>query len=144
VQPKDVVNVLNNMIRAARPGGTILDLQVIRPHPRIELSGELVCEIDGSALFDKADAATAAVDASVARGILTEQVRDDHDVVAHYSSGRDLIEDFEDKLREIPKRAIPRLREITGPLVIRERCRLRRLRLWQTGTFPYQAPAVGA
>jgi hypothetical protein len=127
VDPKDVVNVLHNMIRAVRTGGIILDLQVIRPDPRVELANELICEIDGAALFKKADAATAAVDAAITAGTLIEQVVDDHDVRAHYPSGLDLIEDFGDKLREIPGRAIPRLRAITQPLVIRERCRLRRL-----------------
>jgi len=58
VDPKDVVNVLRNMISAVRPGGIILDLQVIRPDPRVELDRELICEIDGRPLFAKADAAS--------------------------------------------------------------------------------------
>jgi hypothetical protein len=127
VDPKDVVNVLDNMIGGIRPGGVILDLQVIRPDPRVELAGELVCEIQGGPLFDKADAATAAIDAAIATGRLIEQAVDDHDVLMHYPSGLDLVDDFEDRLRKIPERAIPRLNAITRPLVIRERCRLRRL-----------------
>jgi hypothetical protein len=46
------------MISAVRPGGIILDLQVIRPDPRVELDRELICEIDGRPLFAKADAAS--------------------------------------------------------------------------------------
>ena len=60
-------------------------------------------------------------------GRLTDEYADHHDVRTHYPSGLDLIDDFEDKLRELPQRALPRLRTITQPLVIRERCRLRRL-----------------
>jgi hypothetical protein len=64
---KDVVNVLHNMVKAVRPGGAILDLQVIRPTPRVELSGELICVIDGRPLFEKADAAANAVEPMIAR-----------------------------------------------------------------------------
>jgi hypothetical protein len=127
VDPKDVVNVLHNMISAVRPGGTILDLQVIRPDPRVELDDELICEVDGRPLFEKADAAARAIDAAIVAGHLTDEVSDDHDVRTHYPSGVDLIDDFEDKLRELPRRALPRLSTITQPLAIRERCRLRQL-----------------
>lgn len=120
------MNVLRNAISAVRPGGVILDLQVIRPDPRIELDDDLICEIDGRPLFAKADAAARAIDAAAAAGQLTDEVADDHDVRTHYPSGVDLIDDFEDKLRELPERTLPRLKAITRPLVIRERCRLRR------------------
>jgi hypothetical protein len=127
VDPKDVVNVLHNMIRAVRPGGIILDLQVIRPDPRVELAGEFICEIDGTALFKKADAATEAIDAAIAVGTLTDQAAGDHDVLSHYPTGRELIEDFQDKTRQIPEEAIGRLSAIGRQVSIRERCRLRRL-----------------
>jgi hypothetical protein len=121
------VNVLDNMISAVLPGGVILDLQVIRPDPRVELNAELICEVDGRPLFAKADAATAAIDAAIAAGHLIEEAVDDHDVRSHYLNGLDLLDDFEDKTRELPTQAIPRLKAITQPIVIRERCRLRRL-----------------
>ena len=57
------MDVLGRMIEAVKPGGLILDLQVIRPDARVELHGRLVAEIDGEAVFRCADAATAAVDA---------------------------------------------------------------------------------
>jgi hypothetical protein len=53
------------MVGAVKPGGMILDLQVIRPDPRVEIDGRVVCEIDGEPLFRKADAATSALDALV-------------------------------------------------------------------------------
>ena len=124
--PEDVVNVLRNMVEAVRPGGEILDLQVIRPNPQIELGGESICEIDGRPLFEKADAAANAVDAMVRSGRLVEQAIDDHDVRKHYPNGADLVDDFEEAPRRLPEEAIPRLHAITQPLVVRERCRLRR------------------
>jgi hypothetical protein len=51
----------------------------------------------------------------------------DHDGRKHYPNGTDLVDDFEDTARCIPEDAIPRLHAITQPLMVRERCRLRRL-----------------
>ncbi len=121
------MDVLRNMVDAVTPGGVVLDLQVIRPNPRVEVDGRLVCEADGEPLFRRADAATAAVDALVAAGRLIEQAVDDHDVRKHYPNGADLVDDFATKERRLPDEAVSRLRAITRPCVVRERCRLRRL-----------------
>ena len=129
MQPEDVVHVLGNMVEAVRPGGVVLDLQVIRPNPRIEVGGRLLCEIDGAPLFRKADAATVAVDALVVAGRLAEQDADDHDVLKHYVNGADLVDDFAGKERRLPADALPRIRSVRRPCVVRERCRLRRLRV---------------
>src|SRR2546429_332029 len=68
------------MVTAVRPGGVVLDLQVIRPNPRVEVDGRVVCEIDGEPLFRLADAAAAAVDSFVATGRLIAEAGDDHDL----------------------------------------------------------------
>ena len=122
------MNVLGNMVQAVRPGGVLLDLQVIRPKPRVEVDGRVLCEIDGEPLFRMADAAAAAVDSAVAAGSLLEEARDDHDVLTHYENGTALVEHFAGKLRRIPAQAVPRLRAVDELCVTRERCRLRRLR----------------
>ena len=121
------MHVLRNMVEAIRPEGTILDLQVIRPNPRVEVGDRLVCEIDGEPLFRRADAATAAVDALIGQGRLVELALDDHDVRKHYPDGADLVDDFKDKERQLPHDAIPILLSISRPCVVRENCRLRRL-----------------
>jgi hypothetical protein len=115
------------MVTAVRLGGAILDLQVIRPNPRVERGDELICEIDGRPLFEKADAAANAVDAMVRSGRLIQDAIDDHDVRKHYPNGSDLVDDFKDTARRIPEEAIPRLHTITQPVAVREHCRLRRL-----------------
>lgn len=119
--------VLRNMVEAVRPGGLVLDLQVIRPDPVIEVDGRVVCEIDGEPLFRWADAATAAIDALVAAERLAEQAVDEHDVRKHYASGGELVADFASKERSVPPRAIPFLRTLERRCTVRERCRLRRL-----------------
>jgi hypothetical protein len=121
------VYVLRNMVGAVKPGGLVLDLQVIRPNPTAEVDGRVVCEIDGEPLFSTADAATAAVDALITAGRLVEQAIDDHDVRKHYADGAELVDDFADKKRQLPERAVPGLLALAQPCAVRERCRLRRL-----------------
>jgi hypothetical protein len=126
------VYVLRQMVDAVRPGGAVFDLQVIRPNPVVESDDRVWCEIDGEPLFRKADAATAAVDALVLSGLLVEEAVDDHDVRKHYVNGADLIDDFADKQRGLPDAVLPRLRRMRLPCIVRERCRLRRLRVHGT------------
>ena len=123
------MHVLRNMIEAVKPGGIVLDLQVIRPNPIVEVDGRVVCEIDGEPLFRGADAATAAVDALIRAGRLGEQTVDDHDVRKHYDNGADLVDDFADKKRRLPDGAVPGLLALARPCAVRERCRLRRLQV---------------
>jgi len=117
------------MVEAVKPGGLVLDLQVIRPDPIVEVDGEFVCRIDGEPLFRTADAATAAIDALVARGRLLQQAVDDHEVREHYDDGADLIDAFADKRRKLPVDALPALRTLARPCIVRERCRLRLLQV---------------
>jgi hypothetical protein len=117
------------MLEAAVTGGIVLDLQVIRPNPQVELEGRVVCEIAGEPLFLMADAAKAAVDARVAAGDLVEETVDDHDVRKHYPNGADLVDDFAASKRRLPEAVVPVVQAIDQPLVVRERCRLRRLRV---------------
>jgi hypothetical protein len=123
------VDVLAHMVDAVKPGGVVLDLQVIRPNPTVEVDGRVVVEIDGEPLFRSADAATAAIDALVESGRLVEQAVDDHDVRKHYANGLELVDDFVSKERRLPERAVPCLRALAQPCVVRERCRLRHLAL---------------
>ena len=113
------------MVGPVKPGGLVLDLQVIRPDPVVESDGVVVCTIDGEPLFRTADAAAAAIDAMVAGGLLIEQAVDDHDVRNHYANGRELVDDFADRKRRL--RDVKTVRVLEGPCAICERCRLRRL-----------------
>jgi hypothetical protein len=123
------VHVLRNMVEAVEPGGLVLDLQVIRPDPTVEVDGQAVGEIDGEPLFRSADAATAAVDALVRTRRLVERAVDNHDVRKHYADGVELIDDFAGKQRQLSEYAVPHLRTLTRPCVVRERCRLRLLQV---------------
>jgi hypothetical protein len=123
------VYVLGQMVRAVKPGGEVLDLQVIRPDPVVEADGRVVCEIDGEPLFRTADAAAAAADALVRSGALVDEETDDHDVREHYDDGADLVAAHATKRRQLPHDRLPTLRALTRPCAVRERCRVRRLRV---------------
>jgi hypothetical protein len=129
VETEDVVHVLSRLLGAVAPGGIVLDLQVIRPDPRVEADGVAICEIDGEPLFRLADTARAAVDERIAAGDLVEEAVDEHDVFKHYDNGRQLIDDWAELQRQVPESALPVVRAIETPCVTRERCRLRRLRV---------------
>jgi len=122
------VHVLRRLREALVPEGIVLDLQVIRPHPLVEVDGRVLCEIDGSPLFVGADAACAAVDLLVGEQLLEEEAVDDHDVLKHYETGAALVDDFASSERTIPAEAVRSLPAIESECVVRERCRLRRLR----------------
>ena len=121
--------VLGQMVTAVKPGGEVLDLQVIRPNPVVEVDGRVVCEIDGEPLFRTADAATAAVDGLVRTGTLIEEATDDHDVREHYDDGADLVATYATKRRQLPRDQLPALGKLARRCAVRERCRLRRLRV---------------
>src|SRR5258706_298148 len=65
------------MVEAVVPGGTLFDLQVIRPNPVVESDTRVLCEIDGESLLRKADAAARAVDSLLGAGRLVEEAVDD-------------------------------------------------------------------
>ena len=123
------MNALSRMVDAVRPGGHILDLQVIRPDPVVEFDGRAIGHIDGAALFAWADAAVAAIEARIAAGDLVEEAVDDHDVRKHYTDGADLVDDVAQSKRSLPEQDVPTLQAILHPLVVRERCRTRLLRI---------------
>ena len=123
------MNVLGMMVEAVKPGGVVLDLQVIRPKPRVESEGQVVCEYVANELFGKADAAAAAVDALIAKERLVEEAVDDHDVLQHFDDGVDLLAELADPERSLPAGAIPILRSLRRPCNRRDHCRLRRLRI---------------
>jgi hypothetical protein len=122
------VHVLRRFREAVVQDGILLDLQVIRPHPRIESEGRLVYVADGSPLFKGVGAARAAVDLLIAEGLLVEDAVDDHDVHNHYDSGADLLAGCPPKRAKPGTEAAAFLRAITVECIVRERCRLRKLR----------------
>lgn len=125
---EDVVHVLRRFRLALVPGGAILDLQVVPPDPVAEMDADVVCRLEGGTILEDAAAAAAVIDEEIARGLLREEAVDDHDVLRHFSTGASLVEHFRTKPRSVPASAVPVLAASARPYVVREACRLRRLR----------------
>lgn len=129
MEREDVVHVLRRFRQALRRDGAILDLQVIPPEPRLEQAGgRIVCHLESGTLLDDAAAAAAAIDDEIAGGLLAEEAVDDHEVLRHFPSGASVVEHFRTRPRSVPARAVPALRASAREHVLRESCRLRRLR----------------
>jgi SAM-dependent methyltransferase len=128
MQRDGVVHALRRFREALAPGGTILDLQVVAPGPVVEVDGEVVCHLEGGSLLARAAAAAAVIDEEIARGLLREEGVDDHDVLRHFSTGASLVAHFRTRARSVPASAARLLEASARPHVVRETCRLRRLR----------------
>ncbi len=128
------MHVLRRFREAVVPGGILLDLQVVRPHPHIEAEGRTLYVADAGPLFEWADAARAAVDQLIDERLLVEEAIDEHEVLKHYPDGASLVEDWPEKRRKPPPETITLLKAVSSECVVRERCRLRRLRRSDGGT----------
>ena len=128
------MHVLRRFREAVVPGGILLDLQVVPPHPRVESEGRILYIADGGPLFEGADAARAAVDVLIEERLLVEEAVDDHDVLKHYRNGAALVEDWPARKRPPPAEAASMLQAITTECVMRECCRVRRLRRVESRT----------
>lgn len=127
------MHVLRRFREAVIRDGTLLDLQVIRPHPRVEAEGRIVYVADASPLFEGADAARAAVDLLIDQRLLVEEAIDDHDVLKHHANGANLVEEWPARKRPPPPKMVSLLKAIATECLVRERCRLRLLRRIDAG-----------
>jgi len=60
--------------------------------------------------------------------LLVEEALDDHDMLKHYENGADLVQDWPAKRVKPPAETASFLKSIVSNSIVRERCRLRRLR----------------
>ncbi len=134
MEPADVTPALHRFRDALVPGGLVLDLQVIPPAAVVEAGGAVVCTLEDETLLRRAASAAAIVDRFVTNGLLHEEAVDDHTVARHFPDGAALARHVETGDRLIPARALQTVEAIAGPCLIREACRLRRLRVPTTGT----------
>ena len=120
---------LDRMLDALAPWGVALDLQVIRPtrgwRSAAGSSARSTAARSSSGRMRRLPPSTRGIVA----GDLVEEAVDDHDVRSHYPSGRDVVEDVAESKQRLPESAIRALEALDEPVVVRERCRLRPLRL---------------
>ena len=129
MEPEGVVNVLRRLMTALVPGGLVVDLLSVPPPERVEVGGELLGELDGSAFFPRALAAAGGLDALAVEGVLVHEHEERFPIFVRYPTGADLVEDVAQReYTRMPAALGRRVRAIAGPCEIRDNCLVRRFR----------------
>jgi hypothetical protein len=129
MEPEGVVDVLRRLLRSLVPQGLVLDLLAVPPPERVEVDGEVVGELDGSAFFARALRAAAGLDELAAEGLLVHEHEERFSILIRFSSGAELAEDVaQEEYTSMPAGLGRRVRAIAGPCEIRTNCLVRQFR----------------
>lgn len=123
------MNALRNVLAAVVPGGIVLDLQTVRPPPWVEAEGRVLCELDATGFFRRADANELVLARAIRDGHLTLEAEDLHLVLKRWSSGAALVDGEEGRSCRVPDAMKPVIRFIREECVIFEPCRVRCFRV---------------
>ncbi len=124
------MRVLEHVCRLCRRGGLVRDLTTVPPAAAIEVDGAVLGRLDQATFLREAEVTEAAVDAAVAAGALVEERSPRHNVLKHYDSGAAAIDDGDARPRtDLPDALRDALTVVSGPVVERSWCLLRRLRI---------------
>ncbi len=122
------MRVLSHVYRLCRPQGIVLDLTAVPPEAAVECDGAVLGRLDQAAFLERAARSEEAVDRFVARGLLVEEASIELDVLKHFDSGADLLDDVSERgMTSIPSALGATLEQVATPLVERSFCLLRRL-----------------
>jgi hypothetical protein len=129
MEPEGVVDVLRELLRSLVPGGVVVDLLSVPPPERVEVAGEVVGELDGSAFFPRALAAAGGLDELVVEGLLAHEHEERFPIFVRYPTGADLVADVaERQYTRMPAALGDKVRAIRGPCELRDNCLVRRFR----------------
>ncbi len=124
------MRVLCHVRRLCRPEGIVLDLTTVPPEAAVEQDGVVLGRLDQAAFLVRAAGSEEAVDRFVADGLLVEEASLELDVLKHFGSGADLLDDVSEReMTRVPPALSATLPAVAGPLVERSFCLLRRLRV---------------
>lgn len=128
--PEAAVGVLRNVLRMCEPGGVLLHLTCMPPPAGIEVDGRLLGRLDQTRFLERVARTEEAVELLISERQLVEEASLVHDVLKHHASGADLIADVGARAySSVPQALETKLTEVTGPVVERTACLLRRLRV---------------
>jgi hypothetical protein len=112
------------------PGGIVLDLTCAPIPAAIELDGRRLGQLDQDEFLARAAQTEEAVELLIREELLVEEASLAHDVLKHYDSGPEVIEDIAERpYSRMPPALASRLAVIARPLVERVPCLWRRLRV---------------
>jgi hypothetical protein len=131
MEPEGVVDVLRKLLKALVPGGVVVDLLAVPPNERVEVEGEVLGELDGSAFFPRGLASAAGLDTLGEEGLLALEGEEQRfSVLVRYPSGKEAVEDVAERTyTRMPAALARRAEAIAGPVAIRESSLVRTFRL---------------
>jgi hypothetical protein len=123
------VNALRNVHRAVVPGGILLDLHPIPPSEQVEAGGSVLGRLDEREFFTIARATEEALEQAVGDGLFESEAELEADVVERFDTVEEMLEIVGEREGvRIPAAVRTRVLEARGPIDLRERIVLRRLR----------------
>ncbi|MGH3103796.1 MAG: hypothetical protein ACRDN6_06855 [Gaiellaceae bacterium] len=127
--PESVVHALRRIHRSLAPEGILLDLRSIPPHEAVEADGVQLGRMDESAFFARADASVAELESLVAEGLFRHEAEVELEILDRFDTAAEALESLlaRDHSR-VPDELAARLREHDGPVALRARLVLKRLR----------------
>ena len=124
------MRVLRHLRPMCRPRAIVLDLTTVPPEAAVERDGVVLGRLDQASFLERAARSEEAVDRFVADGLLVEEASIELDVLKHFDSGPDLLDDVSGReLTAVPPALRATLPLVAAPLVERSFCLLRRLRV---------------
>jgi hypothetical protein len=127
--PEAAVGVLRNVLRMVEPSSVLLHLTCRPPSAAIESAGGIVGRLDQSPFLERVARTEEAVERLIGEGLLAEEASLAHDVLKHFESVAQLAADIDERrFSSIPPELARALAGVTGPVVERSACVMRRLR----------------
>jgi hypothetical protein len=121
-------------------GGVVLDLTCVPPSASIEVDNRSLGRLRQERFLERAARTEHAVSLLIEEGLLVEEASLAHDVRKHYETGRELIEDIDQRrFSRLPPALRKTLTGIEEPVVEHAPCLLRRLRVLSDAREPNPA-----
>ncbi len=123
------MHALKRIHQALAPEGVLVDMHPIPPPRLVEAGGTPLGHADQAEFLNTVEVAEAALEETVAGGLFEHELETEFDWVEIYDSGEELLEaasEWEDS--RLPPSLARRIRAAHGPLSLRDRLVVRRLR----------------
>ena len=120
MEPEGIVDVLRDLCEGLVPGGTVVDLQSVRPTGLVEVEGDEVGRLDDTAFHARAVRSVAGLDALVDEGMLLHGEELTFEILTRFATGAELVDlKSRSEDRRVPDE-LARLLADVGACAIRE------------------------
>jgi hypothetical protein len=123
------VNALRRIHRTLTPGGILLDIHPVPPEAAVEAQGTLLGRLDETDFLSTVRATEDRLEETVLEGLFEHEAELEFDWIERYDTGAEALETVSEwEGYRVPEALAERMRQATGPVDVRERITVRRLR----------------